>query len=74
MAEFCWQCTAEEYGEEYASRNDFRDKRLGEGWVTFNLCEGCGLAATDREGRCTEHADPTEPHSTFVPHDPEVVQ
>lgn len=77
MADFCWQCT-EEFGLATGRENDFRlpdyDKRAV-------LCEGCGHATVDREGRCLNHnpneadGDHSLPHDLYVevPSDSEIV-
>ena len=56
MANFCWGCTAELFGEELASENDFagivrRNERY------FCLCEGCGWITVDRDGKKVEEDD-----------------
>ena len=49
MANFCYQCASELFGEENAERNDFA------GYVRGNeryyvLCEGCGWITVDKHG------------------------
>lgn len=39
MADYCYQCTADEIAPEYAERNDF----VHEGAPYWALCEGCGI-------------------------------
>lgn len=48
MADFCKQCSLETLGE------DFRDLAglVEEGHCAIALCEGCGAALVDHEGRC----------------------
>jgi len=50
MANFCYQCASELFGEENAERNDFA------GYVRGNeryyvLCEGCGWITVDKHGK-----------------------
>jgi RNase P subunit RPR2 len=50
MANFCYQCASELFGEENAARNDFA------GFVRGNeryyvLCEGCGWITVDKHGK-----------------------
>ena len=53
MASFCYNCTAQLFGEEYADRNDFAgivhtDERY------YCLCEGCGWTTVDKDGKRVE--------------------
>ena len=49
MANFCYQCAAEMFGEENAINNDFAGAvRKKERY--FCLCEGCGWITVDGDG------------------------
>ena len=53
MADFCRQCSLEIFGkdtQELAGLGDGRELTEGHGWRA--LCEGCGPAIVDDEGRC----------------------
>jgi|TARA_R110002020_G_scaffold454218_1_gene669515 hypothetical protein len=53
MANFCYQCTAEMFGEENAIKNDFAGSvRKKERY--FCLCEGCGWITVDGDGMRVE--------------------
>tara|TARA_R100000008_G_C3571457_1_gene162411 strand:- start:197 stop:367 length:171 start_codon:yes stop_codon:yes gene_type:complete len=56
MADFCYDCTATYFGQEYADRNNFagivRDKER-----YYCLCEGCGWITVDKDGRKVEEQD-----------------
>jgi len=49
MADFCWSCTAELFGEELASENDMKGL-CKEDESTFVLCEGCGAIEVNSDG------------------------
>ena len=53
MANFCYQCASELFGEENAERNDFagivRNKER-----YYGLCEGCGWITMDKDGKRVE--------------------
>jgi len=49
MADFCYDCTAELFGD--GKRNDFADE-WGEDRDLWNvLCEGCGFIVVDKSGK-----------------------
>lgn len=50
MADYCLQCSVDLDAPEGWS--DFKDETLPGGVLRANLCEGCGAALTDRDGRC----------------------
>ena len=57
MAEFCKQCSLDNFGEDFGDFADMRDVKLtqeekdeGMGWSV--LCEGCGPTIVDDEGVC----------------------
>ena len=53
MADFCMQCSIELFGEDCGDlANLYPDEELlpGYGWAV--LCEGCGPAIVDYDGRC----------------------
>ena len=53
MASFCYECTAELFGEEHADENDFAGiVHTGERY--YCLCEGCGWITVDKEGKKVE--------------------
>ena len=49
MADFCWSCTAELFGEEYAEKNDFTGL-CEEDESMFVFCEGCGTIEVNLDG------------------------
>ena len=49
MADFCFSCTFELFGEEYADKNDFVGL-CKEDEVATVLCEGCGLIEVNHDG------------------------
>ena len=56
MADFCYECTSELFGEEHADKNDFA------GFVRGNeryyvMCEGCGWITVDKDGKKVEELD-----------------
>ena len=56
MADFCKQCTAALFGEEYADRNDMvglsTEEDTAKGLYASALCEGCGFIQVDHTGKC----------------------
>lgn len=48
MADFCKQCSLENFGEDY---KDFQFT-APDGMVTAVLCEGCGPTYVDNDGVC----------------------
>ena len=49
MADFCYDCTAELFGD--GKRNDFADE-WGEDRDRWSvLCEGCGFIVVDKNGK-----------------------
>ncbi len=59
MADFCKQCSEELFGEDHGDLKGMGGGETlpeGHGWVA--LCEGCGPALVDNDGRCTaDHCD-----------------
>ena len=49
MADFCWSCTAELFGEEFAPENDMKGL-CKEDESTLVLCEGCGVIEDNSDG------------------------
>tara|TARA_R100000005_G_C4851467_1_gene117602 strand:- start:321 stop:506 length:186 start_codon:yes stop_codon:yes gene_type:complete len=61
VADFCYDCTEELFGQHYAPKNDMRNivsqKEYQEHGITANvLCEGCGFIEVDHLGRRIENA------------------
>ena len=56
MASFCYDCTADLFGEEHADKNEFAGiVRKHERY--FCLCEGCGWVTLDGDGKKVEEDD-----------------
>jgi hypothetical protein len=50
MADFCKQCSIENFGEDFG---DFKTSEpLEEGFGYWVLCEGCGAALVTQDGTC----------------------
>ena len=49
MADFCFSCTYELFGEEYAKKNDFA-RLCKEDESMFVSCEGCGTIEVNSDG------------------------
>ena len=49
MADFCFSCTYELFGEEYAKKNDFAGL-CKEDESMFVSCEGCGTIEVNSDG------------------------
>lgn len=49
MADFCWSCTEELFGEELASQNDMKGLCLEDESIVV-LCEGCGTIEVNSVG------------------------
>jgi hypothetical protein len=58
MADFCFDCTVDLFGEEYGHQNDFVHK--GEAYWT--LCEGCGIHLFRFNGKRACQRDQVEFH------------
>ena len=61
MADFCYDCTEELFGQQYAKNNDMagivsREEHEQHGMTAKVLCEGCGLIEVDHRGRRLENA------------------
>lgn len=55
MADFCYQCTADLFGAEYAPNNDMAGIAKPD-YMVGVLCEGCsGWVFVDSEGKCLDH-------------------
>lgn len=50
MADFCWQCLADELYPEHPERNDLAGL-CAPGEVVTVLCEGHGIIDVDHEGK-----------------------
>lgn len=59
MADFCKQCSIDNFGEDTKDLAYERPRKLqpGEGWV--ELCEGCGPIIVDDDGVCIDPFCPT---------------
>lgn len=56
MADFCLQCTALYFGEEYALNNDMKGIVANSTLMARVLCEGCsGYIWVDMDGKCLDH-------------------
>lgn len=67
MADFCWGCTEEIFGEEYAPKNDMRGL-CAETEIVQVLCEGCsGMIWVDHEGRRYEPKEGSDDHQANPP-------
>ena len=55
MADFCWECTEEHFGQKYASKNDFANliskEEFEKDVVAHVLCEGCGFIEVNHLGK-----------------------
>lgn len=47
MADFCKQCSIEEFGEDFEEL-----KGLCESGTVFTMCEGCGACHVNKDGEC----------------------
>tara|TARA_Y100000361_G_scaffold66395_1_gene58355 strand:+ start:1280 stop:1465 length:186 start_codon:yes stop_codon:yes gene_type:complete len=61
MADFCYDCTEELFGQKYAMNNDMSGLVSAEeyqqhGITAKVLCEGCGIIEVDHRGRRLENA------------------
>jgi len=59
MADFCKQCSIENFGEDskdLANIGTVANLEKDYGWTA--LCEGCGMTIVDNQGRCiSKHCD-----------------
>lgn len=57
MADFCQQCSIEQFGEDFKDLAGLGGNSiiLEEGRGYLALCEGCGSTLVDNEGRCIDH-------------------
>ena len=53
MADFCYECTIDLFGEQNAEENDFSGIVRGRERY-FCLCEGCGWITVDKNGKKIE--------------------
>lgn len=60
MAQFCWDCLAEEIFPEAPERNDFAGL-CAEGEMVSVLCEGHGVIWVDHQGRRVQHPGESSP-------------
>ncbi len=51
MADFCQQCSIENFGEDHQDLADLETDPASDFYVEA-LCEGCGETLVDRTGRC----------------------
>ena len=61
MADFCYDCTEELFGQQYAKDNDMasivsREEYEQHGITAKVLCEGCGFIEVDHIGKRLENA------------------
>jgi len=49
MADFCWSCTEELFGEEHVDNNDMKGLCLEDESIVV-LCEGCGTIEVNSDG------------------------
>ena len=61
VADFCYDCTEELFGQQYAKDNDMtsivsREEYEQHGITAKVLCEGCGFIEVDHRGRRLENA------------------
>lgn len=53
MADFCKQCSIDMFGEDFGDLAGLSSKEETErGLFALVLCEGCGPAQVDHEGKC----------------------
>ena len=53
MADFCYDCTTDLFGQEYADTNGFAGIVRNDE-MFFCLCEGCGWITVDKDGKKIE--------------------
>ena len=53
MADFCYDCTTDLFGQEYADTNEFAGIVRNDE-MFFCLCEGCGWITVDKDGKKIE--------------------
>jgi|TARA_B100000287_G_scaffold268328_1_gene252355 hypothetical protein len=61
MADFCYDCTEELFGQKHAVKNDMSgivsaEEYQKHGITAKVLCEGCGIIEVDHKGRRIENA------------------
>ena len=61
MADFCYDCTEELFGQKYAINNDMSGLVSKEEYEQYGitvkvLCEGCGFIEVDHRGKRLENA------------------
>ena len=61
VADFCYECTEELFGQSYSPRNDMsglvsREEYEQHGMTAKVLCEGCGFIEVDHRGKRIENA------------------
>jgi len=53
MADFCKQCSIENFGEDFGDLADLSTEESTKmGLFPVALCEGCGLILVDHTGKC----------------------
>lgn len=61
VADFCYECTEELFGQQYAKNNDMagivsREEYEQHGMTAKVLCEDCGVIEVDHRGKRIENA------------------
>lgn len=53
MADFCQQCSIENFGEDFGDLKDLtKPEAQAQGLCVVVLCEGCGAIQVDVDGKC----------------------
>jgi len=53
MADFCKQCSIEDFGEDFGDLSNLsKPEDTREGKYPVVICEGCGPVQVDHEGNC----------------------
>lgn len=53
MADFCKQCSLENFGKDYGDLTGLISKEeVDAGYCVTGICEGCAHGQFDHEGRC----------------------
>lgn len=57
MADFCKQCSIENFGEDFRDLADWLppEEKETPGLLVRVLCEGCGATVVDNNGKCHGH-------------------
>lgn len=54
MADFCRQCSLDNFGEDYRELAGIGDGDLKPGYGYPAVCEGCGFILVDKDGNCLD--------------------